>query len=232
MHVSIADIKGDFPAARIAFVRAEGLRISANRDDQLATEIAAVEDRLRRDKGGLLLADVAEIQDWRRAYKAFGVKKTSYRSSVERLLKNSLAGRDLQQINGLVDCYNLVSLTHLVPIGADDAEKLVGGLCFRRSKAGDSFFALGAPEPMNDPPKPGEVVYADAEKVLCRRWNWYQDARSPVTAETSTAILTVQALESADIDRAVAELCDKLPRYCGGKASAVILSAARPGADL
>ena len=34
MRVSIADILDHFPAARIAFVRAEGLRISANRDDQ------------------------------------------------------------------------------------------------------------------------------------------------------------------------------------------------------
>ena len=232
MRVSIAEILDDFPAARIAFVKAEGLRIPPERDPRLAAEITEVEERLRRDKSHLSLADFPEIQDWRRAYKGFGIKKTSYRSSVERLLKNVLAGRDLQRINGLVDCYNLVSLTYLVPIGADDAAKLTGGLCFRRSRPDDTFYALGAADPTNDPPKPGEVVYADAEKVLCRRWNWYQDARSPVTRETGTAILTVQALESADLDAAVAELSEKLTFYCGGTTTYVTLSAATQDADL
>ena len=35
-----------------------------------------------------------------------------------------------------------------------------------------------AGEDPNDPPKEGEVVYADARHVLCRRWNWRQDART------------------------------------------------------
>ena len=34
-------------------------------------------------------------------------------------------------------------------------------------------------------PKAGEVVYADAAHVLCRRWNWRQDARSLITPATT-----------------------------------------------
>ena len=41
-------------------------------------------------------------------------------------------------------------------------------------------------------PKAGEVVYADAAHVLCRRWNWRQDARSLITAATARAVVTVQ----------------------------------------
>ena len=47
-------------------------------------------------------------------------------------------------------------------------------------RQGDTFLDMAAEagEDPNDPPKPGEVVYADAAKVLCRRWNWRQDART------------------------------------------------------
>ena len=43
-----------------------------------------------------------------------------------------------------------------------------------------------------DPPKAGEVVYADEEKVLCRRWNWRQDARSVIRPDTRRAVVTLQ----------------------------------------
>ena len=48
-----------------------------------------------------------------------------------------------------------------------------------------------AGEDPNDPPKVGEVVYADARHVLCRRWNWRQDARSAVSTQTRRVALTV-----------------------------------------
>jgi len=41
-------------------------------------------------------------------------------------------------------------------------------------------------------PETGEVVYADAAHVLCRRWNW---RRMPLTdhPQTARAVVTVQA---------------------------------------
>ena len=57
------------------------------------------------------------------AYKGFGVKRTSYRSSVERLIKRVLAGQPLPEINALVDLYNMVSLTSGLCLGCDDLDK-------------------------------------------------------------------------------------------------------------
>ncbi len=84
-------------------------------------------------------------------------------------------------------------------------------------RPGDTFIALGDETQEPDPPAPGEVVYADAEKLLCRRWNWYQDARSPISATTTRAVLSVQALEptAALVEEAVKHLCDLLTSYCG-----------------
>jgi len=232
MRCSIAEIAGDFPDTRIAFVLAEDLRLTADRPAGLDAAISEAEARCRERYGGRELASIPEIQDWRSAYKGFGVKKTSYRSSVERLVKNVLADRTLPRVNSLVDAYNLVSLAYLVPIGADDLDKVVGGVCFRPARPGDSFTALGGEARGDDPPKTGEIVYADDEKVLCRRWNWYQDARSPVTGATARAILTVQAQATADVETAAEALCDALAEYCGARTRLAVASAAAPEVTL
>src|SRR6202012_2541570 len=126
------------------------------------------------------------------AFRGFGIKKTSYRSSVERLIKRVLAGGALPAVNPLVDLYNAVSLDSALCLGCDDLDAVEGDLAFRFSRPGDSFIDMGAEagEDPNDPPKDGEVVYADARHVLCRRWNWRQDARSAVSATTRRVALT------------------------------------------
>ena len=100
------------------------------------------------------------------------------------------------------------------------------------SRDGDTFYALGQEPAQNDPPKPGEIVYADGTKVLCRRWNWYQDARSPVTEQTRRAVITIQSLSPGDLDAAIADLERLLSTYCGADVAHVVLDGSRPTADL
>src|SRR2546423_1477423 len=80
--------------------------------------------------------------------------------------------------------------------------------------------------------KPGEVVYADATKVLCRRWNWRQDARSLITPETRQAIVTLQANGAGDVEAAAADLAELIGTFCGGRCRTAVLDAARQTADL
>jgi DNA/RNA-binding domain of Phe-tRNA-synthetase-like protein len=86
--------------------------------------------------------------------------------------------------------------------------------------------------PLSDPPKPGEVVYADGEKVLCRRWNWRQDARSVIRPETRRAVVTLQANGAGDPAQAAAELSDLLSRECNGRVHTALADAANPMPDL
>ncbi len=228
MRLTIADIANDFPDYRVGLVIASGLRIADDRPAALDAAIAEAEARVTADLGGRDIPSIPELHDWRRAYRAFGIKKTSYRSSVERLVRSITSGRGLPRINALVDTYNLLSVNRLVPVGADDLDRVDGPLAFRYSRDGDTFLPLGAQDPQNDPPKAGEVVYADATKVLCRRWNWYQDARSPVTTATSNAVLTVQAMGAADVDAACAELAELLRTHVGATVDYAIADAGTP----
>lgn len=228
--LSIADLADRFPDFRVAAVVAEELAVPAARPPELDRLIAAREAAVRDRFDGMELSAIPGVAAWRGAYKAFGIKRTSYRSSVERLVKNVLAGRPLPAINGFVDAYNAVSFTHVLCLGADDLDRVSGDLAFRVARPGDSFVDMGAEpgEDPNDPPKEGEIVYADSEKVLCRRWNWRQDARSVITPATRRAVVTVQANGSGDLEAAVADLTDLIARFCGGRSTVAVADAATP----
>lgn len=237
MLIDISELSAGFPQFRAAVVVATGLAIPAERSPKLDALIAEREGEVRTRFAGMELSSIPGIAVWRAAYKAFGIKKTSYRSSVERLVKNVLADRSLPRINAFVDAYNAVSLTHVMPVGADDLEHVVGDIAFRVARANDSFVDMAGDEDdgasgdaglREDPPKPGEIVYADGEKVLCRRWNWRQDARSLVTTGTTRAVLTIQANGAGALDAAVSDLSTLLEGHCGCTCAVTIVDASEP----
>ncbi len=236
MRFDISEIAPGFPDFSVAVVIASDLDVPTSRPAALQAFIATAEAETRARFAGMELSAIPGVAAWRRAYRAFGIKKTSYRSSVERLVKNVLAGSALPEINGFVDAYNAVSLKHVLPAGADDLDRVAGDLAFRFSRVGDDFRDMGALDasgaPLADPPKPGEVVYADQEKVLCRRWNWRQDARSAIGETTRRAIVTLQGNGVGDVSAAAEELVTLLSAACGGRHAVTFLDRDHPRAEL
>jgi len=232
--LSIAELSEKFPDFRVALVVAEDLGVAEARSALLHSEIEAIEEECRRRWSGVELSAIPGVAAWRAAYKGFGVKKTSYRSSVERLIKRVLAGGALPAVNALVDLYNAVSLRAELCLGCDDLDKIDGDLAFRISRPGDTFLDMGAEagEDPDDPPKAGEVVYADARHVLCRRWNWRQDARSAVSTKTRRAALTVQANGFGDVEAAARRVAALIERECQGRCRVVVADRARPSVAL
>jgi DNA/RNA-binding domain of Phe-tRNA-synthetase-like protein len=236
MLFDISEIAPTFPEFRVAVLVAVDIEVRPGRSEHLNAFIADCEREARERWAGTELSAIPGVAAWRRAYRAFGIKKTSYRSSVERLMKNVLAGTALPAINGFVDAYNAVSLKHVLPSGADDLDRVHGGLAFRYSRAGDDFRDMGAldekGEPLFDPPKQGEVVYADSQKVLCRRWNWRQDARSGIGGVTRRAIVTLQQNGAGDAEAAAKELAALIEQECGGRSAITVLDSVRSSVEL
>jgi DNA/RNA-binding domain of Phe-tRNA-synthetase-like protein len=228
--VTIAELTEHFPSFEAAVLVAEHLDVPAVRPAGLDAVIREREEACRSRWGGTDLSQIPGIAAWRNAYKAFGIRKTSYRCSVERLVKNVLAERPLPAINGFVDAYNAVSLAHVLCVGADDLDRTQGPYAFRFSRPDDTFLDMAAQdgEDPADPPKPGEVVYADQRHVLCRRWNWRQDARSIITPETRRAVVTLQANGVGHAAAAADDLAGLLARYCGATCRIGLLDATRP----
>jgi DNA/RNA-binding domain of Phe-tRNA-synthetase-like protein len=232
MHVSIADIAHAFPLYHVAIVVAEDLIIAPERPAALDALMAEREAAARAQWSGTELSQIPGIAAWRAAYKGFGIKQTRYRSSVERLVKNVLAGRPLARVNAFVDLYNAVSLAHMLPLGADDLAQVMPPLAFRYARDDDSFVDMAEEVDEPEAPKVGEVVYADAAHVLCRRWNWRQDARSLITPATRRAVVTVQSNGAGDVAAGAKDLTDLITTFCSGQCRVMILNANRPTGDL
>jgi DNA/RNA-binding domain of Phe-tRNA-synthetase-like protein len=152
------------------------------------------------------LASHPAVVPWRDAYRRFGVKPSRYRSSIESLLRSARGG-GVRSINPLVDCYNAVSLRHLLPCGGEDLDAIRGDLRLTVAQGGEPFVPLGAAE--DDPPAPGEIVYADDAGIVCRAWNWREADRTKLTPATTRAILVIEALPPRTRDNLRAA-CDEL----------------------
>ena len=231
IELSIAEVVERFPGFRVAFGLLEGLGPVPRDPGAVETYVRGAEAEAARLVAGTEVAELPEVLHWRAAYRAFGSKKTSYRDAGEALLRRLRSGLGLPRILPLVDLYNAVSVRHRVPAGADDLALVSPPCAFRYARPGDSFLDGGQSPPVEDPPAAGEVVYADSEKCLCRRWNWRQDARSRIRAETLDALIVVQTLEddgAARLARAAAEMSAVVAAAWGAQSRWAVASAAVP----
>jgi DNA/RNA-binding domain of Phe-tRNA-synthetase-like protein len=224
-----------FPEALIGVVTVHGCDNTAGAG---GTEIDALlrqaEAGARAAFAGAALAEEPRIACWREAYRKFGASPKKSPSSIENLLRRVVKGEPLRPINPLVDVYNAVSLERVLPAGGEDLARLAGDVVLCR--AGDAeppVLLLGEGEAR--PPHPGEVIYRDDVSAICRRWNWKEVDRTKLTAATRHAVLVVEALPPAgrgELEQALAQLAERVTRFCGGGAGTAILDAATREADL
>lgn len=220
-----------FPEARIALLVVRGV-------DNHPREAGSFEPLLRdaqasavaRLQDGRPLTEHPRIHCWREAYRAFGAKPKDYPSSIENLSRRALKGEPLRSINPLVDLYNVVSLTHLLPAGGEDLDAVEGDIVLTRASASEAPVKLLG-ESEERAPKPGEVIYRDGRGAICRRWNWKEAERTKLTEETTNAILVLEALPpivAAELSAAARELERLVLDHCGGNARVEIVDRQRP----
>ena len=219
-----------FPEARIALVVVRGVDNTqrAGEAELLLSAQSSASARL----GEGPLAEHPRILCWREAYRAFGAKPKDHPSSVENLARRALKGEPLRSINPLVDLYNVVSLTHLLPAGGEDLGAIEGDVVLTRASAAETPVKLLG-ESEERAPKPGEVIYKDGRGAICRRWNWKEAERTKLTEKTRNAILVLEALPPIlveELEAAAGELERLVVQHCGGNASVELLDRQRPEA--
>jgi DNA/RNA-binding domain of Phe-tRNA-synthetase-like protein len=175
----------------LLLLAAEGLEPGAS---NAASEeiLAQAESRARAMLAGRAAEDVAQLADWREAYRAFGAKPQRTRPSVEALVRRLDPG--LPRIDLLTDVYNAVSIANLVPIGGEDLARYEGRARLVRATGAEMFDTLANGGPAVEHPMAGEVVWRDDAGVTCRRWNWRQCTRTRITSGTTSALFIVDGL--------------------------------------
>jgi len=155
-----------FPKLNIGIVIAKGIDNSGD-DEKIYHLLDEIQDLIKLNIVPESLARHPLISNWRSAYSEFGSKPSKYNSSVEALLKSVLKGRKIPRISKIVDLYNYLSLKHLVPMGADDLDKIDGDIKLKFATGKEKFTPLG--KNTADNPDKGEVIYKDDKKVFMQK---------------------------------------------------------------
>jgi DNA/RNA-binding domain of Phe-tRNA-synthetase-like protein len=206
------EVLGRFPGFRLRVLYALGLR-NRSSDATSSEWLRAGAAQGLAALGGMRPGEHPHLKLWRDAYSAFGAKPSAYPCSAESLIQRIVkAGADaVPGINGLVDAYNSVSLAHLLPIGGEDLDQLVGPCMLRFATSKDAGVDATTAA---DAPKPGEVIWADDLGWTCRRWNWRQGPRTRLTESTRNAYFIIEgmapALTEIQLDEAARELAERV----------------------
>jgi len=205
-----------YPGAHIGVLAGRGLRNPAadpRVEEAKRDAVVTLRDRM----GGSPLSSHPQIASWRDTYRSFGTKAGDYRPSAEALAKRVLKDGALPRINAAVDAYNAVSIRHLVPMGGFDLDRVRDDIRLRLSGGGEAFTPLGPAA--QERTYPGEVVYADDERVLTRRWNHRDCEETKITEATVNVALFADGspgIPLSVVEEAVRDLEALLGASCGG----------------
>ena len=111
---------------------------------QLWDEINAMGEHYRKTLNTQTLKELSGISATRKVYRACGKDPSRYRPAAEALIRRQLTGKELYQIDTLVDLINLASIAYGYSIGGFDADKFDGDtLILGIGREGEPYEGIG-----------------------------------------------------------------------------------------
>jgi DNA/RNA-binding domain of Phe-tRNA-synthetase-like protein len=219
-----------FGGLRIVAITATGIDNSGTWPD-VSARLDDLEHAVADGRWTPLGDDHPAIAIWHAAYRLFGTNPRRQRPSVDALARRLARTGRLPRISPTVDSYNLVSVTHTVPVGAFDLDRVEGHITIRFARDDDRFVPLGEPDEVEQP-HPGEVVYVDDAGVLTRHWNHRDADRTKVTPDSRRVLFvleTVDAAYHAAVSAAAEELSALLRPHAAAVTTELLDAAPRLG---
>lgn len=111
---------------------------------ELWQEINALGEHYRQVLSTETLKAISGIEATLRVYRACGKDPSRYRPAAEALIRRQLKGKDLYQVDTLVDLVNLASIRYGYSIGGFDADKFQGDtLTLGVGREGEPYEGIG-----------------------------------------------------------------------------------------
>jgi DNA/RNA-binding domain of Phe-tRNA-synthetase-like protein len=221
-----------YPGYSRGVVLAYGVTNGASVAD-LAVLLRSAEELLRSHTTSEIIGAHPRIASWRAAYASFGAKPAKFRSSVEAMARRVLRGEELASISALVDIGNMISLRHLVPAGGHAIDVVTSSLTLRPANGTEEFIPFGSDTVEH--PEPGEIVFAEGNTVLTRRWTWRQANHTLLVPSTGAVEYNVDGLppvSTTEVEDICCELADLIGRFCGGRMRFELLTREHPRMSL
>ncbi len=223
------EITRDFPQIVGGVIIAKGMT-NPPTADALRQQYQAEQEAVKTRIGDTPLSEIESLNAWRRAFSAFGVSPTQYRSAAEALLRRLTKKGDIPSINTLVDIGNMISIRYALPVAIVDTRQIAGVVTVHYSDGTENYTELGNENVLH--PEVGEVIFSDVNKmVIARRWCWRQSESSAANESTTDVFITIEGHHDkalTDVQAAVNDLLDLLKTYAGGTFQSAILTANHP----
>ena len=161
-------------------------------NNRLWNAIHEVESRLRSELTFDIVKALPSIAATRAVYKLCGKDPSRYRPASEQLIRRMLQGKELYQIDTLVDLVNLASIVYGYSIGGFDADKFVGSeLVLGVGKEGEPYEGIGR-GPLNIA---GLPVYRDAQGGVGTPTSDHE--RTKITLSTTHLVVLINGYDGS-----------------------------------
>lgn len=141
-------------------------------------------------------------------------------------------GKQIPDINPVVNFYNSYSVENSIPFGGENLSNVVGDMELTIAKGGETWWGMG--EKKNKPAIKGELIWRDNQSITCRAWNWRQCERTKLTEGTKNGYFIMDGFEN-NRERLIETAKKFTEEFCaifGGKAVIFVLDKNNPEADV
>ncbi len=180
----------------------------STKSNELWDKVQAKIDELNQTIKVEEISQVPIISSSRKAYKICGKDPARYRLSAEALLRRVVKRGELYQVNNVVDCLNLVSISTGFSIGGYDVSKIKGEAVFGIGEKDEPYVGIGRGE-LNIEFMP---VFRDDEGAFGTPTS--DSVRTSVTDETRRFLMIIIDYGASDLlDEATEQAVGLLQEY-------------------
>jgi DNA/RNA-binding domain of Phe-tRNA-synthetase-like protein len=159
------------------------------------------------------------ISPWVAAQQEFGAKAVHYQTIVEQLLHQVIRHRSVVAKEVVTNLLHYLSLKNLVPLAADDPQKVSGGLTFSLARGTEKVGWLRQL-------KKGAFYYRDDHEILGTKLDYWKNNRTALSRRSKSALIHLEILPPVtkpQMKELIVEAAALIHSFCGGKTSVLVL---------
>ena len=187
--------------------------LNAEEENPYWSEMGSLAETLRRTHEGKKPSEIPGLESARRLYRSFGKTPPGIARLLKLCLRRALQGKDLYQINRLVDASNWASLALLLPIGLYDLDKVQGDLELRRGQQGESYEGIrrGLIQATS------RLVVADSRGPCgSPTADSLRTSISPATSRAAAVVFAPGGFPRLQLEEGTLRLAAQVTSWCGG----------------
>jgi len=166
-------------------------------------------------------------------FKQFGVDPEIKLPAHLALTKRVLEGKEIPDINPMVNLYNAMSIKYLTPFGGEDLDTLYGDFILKMAEGGERWIGIGSKK--SKAASKGELVWGDDMDLSTKALNWRQCDRTKLTDDSKNGYFVMDGFENVNkeiIEKAAKEFTEIAVKLFGGTVETIFLSIDQPEAEI